>query len=865
MGHSFYLRFGKRLFDLASASAGILFISPLLFAAAIAVKFSSKGPVFFRQLRVGRFGKTFLMLKFRSMRLNAHKGSKLTASGDPRITLVGNFLRRTKIDELPQLFNVVLGHMSLVGPRPEVPEFTARYTESQSRVLRARPGITGPSANVYEEELLASQLDKETFYLQSVLPAKLEIDLAYCENISFMTDLSVLYQTFAKLFTRLYSPAATVPHSSPRPLLPKVNVLRPAVRTKMNSSQLLYTRLNQVIIDGCAFAVSLVLAYFIRFDGSLGPFELHQLKYWLPILVAARLLLHGALGIYRQVWKFLSFSDALDIARSIVIVSGLLVILRFALTGQSAFASLARIPLSIIVLDGFLSLSLSMSARALRRILYARQRKAEAAAGNAPTSRIFLFGAGRAGIMLRKELETNHSYDVIGFIDDDPRKVGSVISNTRVVGDGDHLAELVEKYKVDEVIISMATASRTTLSRTLAKCRRANVQAKIIPSLQEIITGQVQISQFRETKVEEVLGRESVEVLDFENLAGSAYRGKRILVTGAGGSIGSEAVRQLLRLKPAAIAVLDKDENSIYELQQELLLRKSPVTIEPLIANVRDIDRLRSIFFSFRPQIVIHAAAHKHVPLMELHPCEAILNNVGGTKNVLEVSCEARAERFVFISSDKAVNPANVMGATKRIGELLVQAFMNNNGVRLACVRFGNVLGSRGSVIPLFKKQIAEGGPVTVTHPEITRYFMTIQEAVQLTLCAGTLAQGGETFVLDMGTPRNILELAREMILLAGLEPGRDIETVITGLRPGEKLFEELVASSETLLNTQFEKLSLIEPQPCDASLLLQNISCLIDSAAGNEEREIYDILSRMGLGFESQSAAPKVFAAASD
>jgi len=631
----------------------------------------------------------------------------------------------------------------------------------------------------------------------------------------------------------------------------------------MLKPQWLYTRANQMILDGFAFALSIWLAYVIGLDGRLDGPEFHQWILVVPAVVSIRLLAHHILGIYRQVWKFVSFSDVTEIAKSIAMVSAVLLGARVVFATRAASTAWAGIPMSVIVLEGFLSLWISISIRALRRVLYARQRKAEAAAGNAPPARVFLYGAGRAGIMLRKELETNNAYDVIGFIDDDHRKAGSVISNTRVVGNGEQLAQLVEKYKVDEVIISMATASRMTLSLALAKCRRAAVPAKIIPSLQEIISGQVHISQFRDTKVEEVLGRESVEVSNFEELAGTTYRTKRVLVTGAGGSIGSEAVRQLIRLKPSAIAALDTDENAIYELEQELLLRKSAVPICPFIGNVGDIERLRAVFSSFRPEIVIHAAAHKHVPLMELQPSEAIMNNVGGTKNVLEVSHELGVERFVFISSDKAVNPANVMGATKRIGELLVQAFMNGSRVRVACVRFGNVLGSQGSVIPLFKKQIAEGGPVTVTDPHMVRYFMTVQEAVQLVLCAGTLANGGETFVLDMGSPRNILELAREMILLAGLEPERDISTVITGLRPGEKLSEELVAPSERLLRTRFEKLSVIEPQPSDAALLLRNISRLVESARNNDESEIYDILFHMGLGYSPPARRAKALAIA--
>ncbi len=328
------------------------------------------------------------------------------------------------------------------------------------------------------------------------------------------------------------------------------------------------------------------------------------------------------------------------------------------------------------------------------------------------------------------------------------KKVGSIIGNVRVAGDGESLSRVAQILRPDEIIVSMATASPATLAQALAKCQRANIPAKIIPSLKEILTGQVRISQVRETRIEEILGRESVEMAGFESVARPSYAGRRILVTGAGGSIGSELVRQLTRLNPSEIAILDKDENSIYDLEQELKRRGTAARIRSQIADVRDAGRLRAIFKEVRPEVVFHAAAHKHVPLMEEHPCEAILNNVVGTRNVIELAEEFGVQRFVFISSDKAVKPANVMGATKRIGELMVHASAGLRRTRFACVRFGNVLGSRGSVIPLFQNQIAAGGPVTVTHPDVVRYFMTIQEAVQLILAAGTIALGGETFVL---------------------------------------------------------------------------------------------------------------------
>lgn len=632
----------------------------------------------------------------------------------------------------------------------------------------------------------------------------------------------------------------------------------------MKKSFDLYSRTNQVILDACAAGFSFLAAYLIRFEGQLSRTDLRQLLIWLPVLISIRLLVHFARGIYRQVWKFVSFSDAIDVAESIAIVTVPLLALRMLYPGRGLFAEWIRIPLSIIALEGLLSLTLSMGIRALRRILYSSKRRTAALLGlDHPPRRVFLYGAGRAGIMLQRELETNRAYEVVGFLDDDAKKVGSTISNTPVVGSGDLLTPLVEKYRVDEVIISMATASRLTLARTLAKCRRAGVPAKVIPSLQELIMGQVQISQLRETRVEEVLGRDSVEVREFEITAGSTYQGKRVLVTGAGGSIGSELVRQVSRLAPCSIAILDKDENSIYDLEQELRHRKPAVIVEPQIADVRDAGRLRAIFQGFQPEVIFHAAAHKHVPLMEMHPCEAVLNNVSGTKNVLDLAMQFEIERFVFISSDKAVNPVNVMGATKRIGELLVRASINSSGVRFACVRFGNVLGSRGSVVPLFQKQIAKGGPVTVTHPEVVRYFMTVQEAVQLILCAGSLAQAGETFVLDMGSPRNILELAREMILLSGLEPGKDIETTITGLRPGEKLSEELVASSERLRPTRFEKLSVIEPQCCDERALLYDIDRLVQSARNHDGVQVYELLRNMDMGFSAEVKRARAQAAA--
>jgi FlaA1/EpsC-like NDP-sugar epimerase len=620
-----------------------------------------------------------------------------------------------------------------------------------------------------------------------------------------------------------------------------------------------YTRTNQILVDLTLLAVAVSAAFLLRAESLLSALQLRQLAFWLPLILLSRVAFDRVFGINRLVWRFVSISDAIKISRSFVCATSAFVALALLYPHSAPLSYLVRIPVSLLVIEGLLSLFAALSVRGLRRVQYAGERRRSDS--GKPATRVLLYGAGRAGVMLRKEMENNSSFDVVGFIDDDPLKVGSSIADTLVVGRGDDLEDLVREFHVDEIIVTMATASRGTLARALARCRRTRVPAKIIPSLREVLSGSVQISDLRDTKVEEVLGRESIEVRDFEDLAAPTYRGKRVLVTGAGGSIGSELVRQLWRLEPSRIAILDKDENAIYELDQEARRRSISISVEPHIADIRDLDRMRSVFSQFRPQAIFHAAAHKHVPLMEVQPCEAVLNNVGGTRNVLEVSAEFHAERFVFISTDKAVNPVNVMGATKRIGEMLVQSQLRSGSMRFACVRFGNVLGSRGSVVPLFKKQIAAGGPVTVTHPDVVRYFMTIQEAVQLILCAGTLADHGEIFVLDMGKHRNILELAREMILLSGLEPEKDIHTVITGLRPGEKLTEELVAPSEKLAHTSIEKLSTIHPQLFDRALLSANVTRLMQAARDGSRDRLLEVIYSMGLGYSQP--LPKLRAAA--
>jgi FlaA1/EpsC-like NDP-sugar epimerase len=614
-----------------------------------------------------------------------------------------------------------------------------------------------------------------------------------------------------------------------------------------------YSRTNQLIVDGTIFALSFAAAYLIRFEGAPPWLHIKQFLLWLPYLIAARLLVNWKFGIYRFIWRYVSLPDAVAIGRSLSGVTALLLVLRLFYPGWAIFSNWARLPLSVIALEFLLSLMGTLGARALRRVLYERGQKAPFAPEQR-RKRVILYGAGRAGLLLLKELNNHAEVEVVGFVDDDPKKVGTIISGAKVLGSGKALGEIIRRSQIDEVVISIATTDRRALAHIVAQCEGIPIAAKIIPSLHEIVEGHVSISQIREVRIEDLLGRDSVEVTEFDEQVRHVYTGKRILVTGAGGSIGSELVRQLLLLDPESIAILDKNEDSIYELEQELVFRFPDARIEPQIADIRHRERLLALFAEFRPQVVFHAAAHKHVPLMEKHPCEAVLNNVYGTKTLLDACRENGVERFVFISSDKAVNPTSVMGATKRVGEMLVQALANGRSRPSACVRFGNVMDSRGSVIPLFRKQIAEGGPITVTHPEVVRFFMTIPEAVQLVLCAGTLGEQGEVFVLDMGNPRKILDLAHEMALLSGFEPGKDIEIAITGLRPGEKLVEELVGPNENPTPTRFEKLSMITSPLPDVNAVTSSVAKLVQAARENNRERVYEALAGMGIGYRPRS-----------
>ncbi|MBL8678063.1 MAG: polysaccharide biosynthesis protein [Myxococcales bacterium] len=579
------------------------------------------------------------------------------------------------------------------------------------------------------------------------------------------------------------------------------------------------------------WVLSYIGSFILRFEFS--PPRLYLDTLWgtlLPLLVA-RLLGYGLLGMFQGMWRYTSGHDLRALVKAATLSSILF-------SAWVIFTKTPDFPRSILVMDWAGNVMLIGGLRFLIRSL--NEASVRVDRERAQHKRVLIVGAGNAGEMLVREIQRSalDRYEPVGFLDDNAAKVGARIHGVPVLATVEHIADVVARHDVHEIIVAVPSATRAQMKAILDRASAVNVHVRTIPGMSQLINEQVSVQQLRDVQIEDLLGREPVS-LD-ESSIHSAVRGARVLVTGAGGSIGSEICRQVSRFECKTLVLVEQAENALYEIHRELSQKFPKVTLVPVIADVTDRARMDAVFREHRPHAVFHAAAHKHVPMMEWNPGEAVKNNVFGTRTVADLADAYGADRFVMISTDKAVNPTSVMGTTKRVAEIYVQALSQRSKTRFVTVRFGNVLGSNGSVIPLFKEQIARGGPVTVTHPEMKRYFMTIPEACQLVLQAGAMGEGGEIFILDMGEPVKIVDLAKDLIRLSGLREGEDIEIQFSGLRPGEKLFEELSVESEHADRTKHPKIFVGKFRPhlwSDMTNILAGLESVRDPHDADEVR----------------------------
>jgi len=570
-----------------------------------------------------------------------------------------------------------------------------------------------------------------------------------------------------------------------------------------------------LIFDIVLVNLAIYIALIFRFDGPIPKYFINIYKDSLMYITLIELVLYYIFGLYRSLWSYASIEELIQVFYATAT----------GMVGAFVYGTIAgmRLPRTVYAMAWMITFlfigSIRISGRLLRRMQGASKYV------GASLKKVMIIGAGKAGSMVIKELKDHKDLNLIPTVvlDDDPKKQKSNIHGVPVAGGREKLIELAEKYSIDEIIIAMPSAQKKEISDILRLCKQTKCKLKKLPGVYEIINENVSVKSIRDVNIEDLLGRDEVR-LNTEEIAGY-LRNEVVLVTGGGGSIGSELCRQIVKFHPKKLIILDIYENNAYDLQNELMqMYKNKINLEVLIGSVRDRARLTEIFKTHHIGVVFHAAAHKHVPLMEINPAEAIKNNVIGTLNLAQLADEYKVKRFVLISTDKAVNPTNIMGASKRVAEMIIQSIDKQSKTEFVAVRFGNVLGSNGSVIPLFKRQIANGGPVTVTHPEITRYFMTIPEAARLVIQSGAMAKGGEIFILDMGQSVKIEDLAKDLIRLSGFEPGVEIKIVHTGLRPGEKLYEELLLAEEGIKATKHESIFVGHPLELSYSEVLSYV-----------------------------------------
>ncbi|MFQ5329627.1 MAG: polysaccharide biosynthesis protein [Thermodesulfobacteriota bacterium] len=767
----------KRLFDILFSVIALLLLSPIFLIIAILIRMGSRGPVFVGEKRIGKGFIPFTLYQFRTTKDDHSQDAPSSSIADvAAYSRVGRFLRRARLVGLPRFWNVLKGDMSIVGPHPELERYVYKSVDDYNCVLKVRPGMIGVLfTSPYEEEVcLHGRDDPEEYYLHVLLPEKIGAAKGYVKRTSLHYDMELILLTFIHL------------------IYPYKAVIR------IVEALLPYRRVIVVAAELAVCVISIFLAFYVRFDGAIPSERLKLLLHYLPLLILLRALFLFAFSLDRGVWQYASVKDLFNIAAAVTLGT-----LSFALIVRYFFGEFGY-PRTTYILDWLFNIFLLGGIRLLWRLH--RERGIELGT----KKRVIVIGAGNAADMLLRDLESG-PYHVLGLIDDNLRKKKLKIRGIPIIGTRKELPAIVEREEPDEFLVAMPSVAPAVMQEVVKELRNYGLPVKMLPGLMGILSGKSSLEQVKMVEPEDVLFRppaheEHVEIKGF-------IKGKRVMITGAGGSIGSELSRQVAALNPDTIILFERHEESLFNLDMGLAKGHNSHII-PIIGDILNVERVREVMERYRPQVVFHAAAYKHVPLMEGNPYEAFSTNVVGSRIMAEAAGEFGVERFVLISTDKAVNAVNVMGRTKRVAEELIRhiAKEESHSTRYIIVRFGNVLGSSGSVVPIFKEQIKRGGPVTVTHPEMTRFFMTIPEAVALVLQSASMGSGGEVFVLDMGEPVKIFDLARRMISLYGLKVGKDIDIKVTGLRPGEKLFEELFNEDEVTEKTAHPKINRAIP-----------------------------------------------------
>jgi len=603
------------------------------------------------------------------------------------------------------------------------------------------------------------------------------------------------------------------------------------------------THLPQILFDAVVLAFSLYASFLIRFEGSIPAADMRLFRNSVLAIVLIQLLVFFASGLYDRMWRYVSTRELRVLALDVVIGTALAVIPLY-------YIALSGFPRSVLIINALLTVMLVGGARFSVRYIYELQKHRSVLAESKP---VLIFGAGDSGEVIVREMlkHPESTYDPVGFVDDDPAKKGRRIHGVQVLGAHRDIPALAAKHEVEEVIIAIPSAPSSVIRDVVDMCDAAGVNCKTLPGVFELIDGTVDLNQIRDINVEDLLGREPVRIDIAE--AESYLKDADVLVTGGAGSIGSELCRQIAGYNPERLIVLDHNENDTYYLLLELEKRYPELDLRVIIGDIKDAPLLDHIFAQYKPRVVFHAAAHKHVPLMQENIAAAVSNNVTGSRNLIEAALEYGVERFVLISTDKAVDPTGIMGTTKRIAEMVMQYYCRDSKTKFMAVRFGNVIGSNGSVAPIFRKQIEAGGPVTVTHPEATRYFMSVSEATKLVLQAGAIGEGGEVFLLDMGEPVKIIDLARNLIRLSGLRPDMDIKIEFTGLREGEEITEDLVGVKETVVKTKQDKVLIVQDGGFDMAAFPSDLDRLEKLVAEHDGGGINNQMSKMVPTYRKQ------------